>query len=363
MADARLLLTDDERHQGLVTLAKVHIPRANPDRAAHRWRRTLVEDSGFLALLGAEVDGQMAGAVGLLRRTICLGAADIDVAVVRSLGVLPDLRGRGVATALCDLAAEVARDAGIPLLVANAPIDFFARRGFQKVHDPHQVFIELARARSLSPRIDRLRPASLADVPRLTELYAAHFAHYLGAPRRGAEDIRRRLSARLPDQAPMLMISETGDIRGYFWPNAGGWPPRPDELLALDAEAARDLAQYHAHRSGVFGGQDPMRWVVPADAPTVAAIAEVLPVRAEVDGAETTGPLARVTDAAALLAAMEPELATRSAGPRPDCASLEAAVLAQLVFSRRSPGQLGLAGAGWDDYFPMRSAWLPDLAG
>ncbi|MBI5834913.1 MAG: GNAT family N-acetyltransferase [Armatimonadetes bacterium] len=362
-AEPLVLLTDEERDQGLMVLARVFVPHAKPERVASRWRRMLLEDPGFLALLGVRVDGEMAGAVCLLRRQVCLGEAQVDVAVVRSLGVLPDLRRQGVATALCDLAAETSRTAGVPLLVVNAPTGFFGGRGFVKVHDPHQVLIEMPAARSLVPRIDRIRPAALADVPLLTELYLRHFAGYLGAPRRDQGEIRRRLLERLPDQAPMLMVDEAGQVRGYFWPGGGGWPPRPAELLALDAEAARDLAQYHAHRSGVWGGVEPMRWVVPADAPTVAAIAAVLPVRAETDAADDTGPMARVTDAQALLAAMEPELAARSGEPRPDFAAASDAVLAQLVFGRRSPAELGLDGAAWAAYFPVRPAWMPELAG
>lgn len=119
----------DIRRAGLADLKAVTaIEKACFDK--ERYPRQLLEfmlsEKDFTTLLA--VDGRPIGSVTLYLR-------DGDGQIV-SLGVLPEHRGRGVATALMDVAEDLAREGGaervvLQVSVVNVPaMNFYLHRGY-----------------------------------------------------------------------------------------------------------------------------------------------------------------------------------------------------------------------------------------
>lgn len=92
------------------------------------WRD--VEPTAHASLV-AEVDGEVAGHVGLSPSWVDARRALVDVWVLSPLSVRPDLQGRGIGTRLVEAAIGTAREAGTPVLFLEGSPDYYGRRGFE----------------------------------------------------------------------------------------------------------------------------------------------------------------------------------------------------------------------------------------
>ncbi len=356
-----VITSDEDVEELFVAVARVWWPHADPRRAARRLRWRWGQTADHLAYLGQAGGEGMLGGAQLQRRALRFGPARVEVALLRQLVVDADHRDQGLEQALCERAAEVAAEAGCPLLLVRLRPGWSAESGFVRIHDPLVVGWPMEQGRALPPRPERVRPVGLHDLAEFEALWTEYFAPHLGASWDDAADLRGKLNGLLPLNPPVFALDEAGAVRGCFVPGAG-WPRGPQAVVALDAEAIRDLRAFHAHRTGAWGATEELRWVVPADSPTVAA-AQELGATVEREDDPTTGPAARLTDRARLLADLEPLFTERAGDLRPDFAQASDADLCQLAFAYRPPADLGLNDPAWAACFPPATAWLGDLVG
>jgi GNAT superfamily N-acetyltransferase len=108
------------------------------DKPVDLFERYLAEQSaGERAVLVADVDGQFAGYVTVLWRSSYPPFADADIPEISDMNVLPDLRRRGIATALMDEAERLVSERsdvaglGVGLYADYGPAQqMYVKRGY-----------------------------------------------------------------------------------------------------------------------------------------------------------------------------------------------------------------------------------------
>jgi putative acetyltransferase len=124
------------------------------DQVAAIWV-DLEREGLVLGSLVAEVDGAVAGHVGLSPAWLDTRRELLDVWLLSPLGVLPDHQGDGLGTRLVEAAAVAAAAGGAPMLFVEGSPTWYGSRGF-----------EPARPLGLLPPTDRV-PGPAFQVVRL----------------------------------------------------------------------------------------------------------------------------------------------------------------------------------------------------
>jgi len=120
-------------------------PRNHPTDWTTQW---LVDDWGIFAAYAAQ--RRIGGAIGVARASdVGMFVGRADIAVVWDLRVVPDARGRGVASALVGAieewaSARGARILGVETQNVNVPAcQFYSRRGFALERIDDRVYVDL----------------------------------------------------------------------------------------------------------------------------------------------------------------------------------------------------------------------------
>jgi GNAT superfamily N-acetyltransferase len=130
--------------------AEFDTPTPGPAVLADRLRSLLADERTFAVLAGSPSE---AVALVTLRPNVWY---DVPVALLDELYVVPELRGRGIGTAVLDLVVTTARARGVELVEINVDDDdidakrFYERHGFSAV-DPDSGEGASYYARELAP--------------------------------------------------------------------------------------------------------------------------------------------------------------------------------------------------------------------
>jgi predicted N-acetyltransferase YhbS len=123
---------------------------------------------------GAFLDGRCAGSYQLDIRQLRLGAALLSVGCIGTVVTHPELRNRGIASALMWDAVAYAREQRLALLLLTGIPNFYHRFGFATVADRCEQQIALSAIRSLPRSSCVVREARRDDAEALLALYRRH---------------------------------------------------------------------------------------------------------------------------------------------------------------------------------------------
>lgn len=188
--------------------------------------------------LVADVDGALAGKLSVWELGQWFGERRVPMGGVAGVAVLPEFRGRGVASKLLAAAISEMRDRG-DLISSLFPMNhtLYRRAGWQSagrypVHD-----IPARALQDLPPpsRPVDIRPATIADVPQLREVHEAMSRREQGNLWFGPEFAVQRLGPRADGASDAYVTMIGGDISGFIAIEKK--EPRDDaEFYSLDVE-------------------------------------------------------------------------------------------------------------------------------
>jgi predicted acetyltransferase len=227
-------------------------------------------------------DGSVVGGLGILRLGQWYGGAVVPLAGIGAVGITPEWRGRGAATALLRATLAELRNAGLPLAALYpSTLPVYRKAGFERAAQNTTYDIPLA---ILDPRPPlAIVPAAPAD-PDIRTLYAR-----AASARNGALDrnpfIWHKAFAPFGQEAHAYRFVRDGATEGYV---ICAQEARTDPLTILDwaclTRAAMQtlLAFLAAHRAMLAtarlrgGPQEPLLHLLPEPRATVARRLELL---------------------------------------------------------------------------------------
>lgn len=227
-------------------LVEIHF-RAFPDPRPEepRRRRFVANPLGSLAdAWVAEDDGVVLGHAFAFSLGAWFGGRRVPVTGIASVGVAPEARGRGVATALLARVHEVARARGDALCILHAFRDaFYVRHGYGKAGGYRRLRIAPASVPRGWAALGVVRAARAEDRPAIEAVYARSLGRRTGAVERPPG----LWTDRFADPTLAYLVAEAGGVCGYVAfelvqaePHASV-SARVDEIVADDPEAERAL--------------------------------------------------------------------------------------------------------------------------
>ncbi|HEX7306318.1 GNAT family N-acetyltransferase [Lentzea sp.] len=250
--------------------------------------------------LVAELDGQVAGVLGIGEYAQFYGGAAVPMGGIGGVAVDGATRGRGVANALLDASLNLMREHGQALSVLYATVPALYRgRGWERAGVLERVELPMDRLLSVPRPTERIpsRPARESDLSALHECYleVARTVDGMADRRPPRFDVAEVLEMDL-----VSVLPGPGGLRGYLTAQrepGGGDLGRLKvfDLVALDAEAQLTLLASLASWAGTLEAVD-LRITDPA---TLGLLAST-PLRYSV---QTATWMLRVVDLPAAVAA------------------------------------------------------------
>jgi predicted acetyltransferase len=228
------------------------VPEGGPDRY-HGWRAHV-----------AEVDGRLAGHLRVHDHRQFFGGRAVPMGGVAGVAVDPYARGRGVATALLDVAISDMREHGqcLSALYASAP-PLYRGRGWEQTGTFQRMSLPLDLLGALPrPAVRReIRPAGKDDLPALHDAYLAVASTIDGMLDRSTEPFNpeRVLELDIVDLVP----GHDGVLGYLAAERPDGDTLRVHDLIAADQDTARTLLRQLASWAGQLT-QVSLRLVDPA---------------------------------------------------------------------------------------------------
>lgn len=235
--------------------------------------------AGFRVIRAA---GQAIGGLGLLPMGQFFGGARLPMAGITAVGIAPEWRGRGAASALLRATLAELRAAGTPLAALYpSTLPVYRKAGFERAATNTTYELPLT---DLSGRAPLEAVPSAADHPDLAAVYARHIAGRNGALDRHPF-IWHRACHPYGRDAALYRFVRDGATEGYISYSQDG---RGEPLIVHDwACLSRDamitmLAFLAGHRAMVgsarlFGApQEPLLQLLPEPRATIARRLELL---------------------------------------------------------------------------------------
>ena len=258
-----------------------------PPDAMRYWAEGIGADN-FRAIRAA---GQPLGGLGLLQMGQWYGGRRVPLAGITAVGIAPEVRGRGAASALLRAALQELQAAGTPIAALYpSTLPVYRKAGFERAATNMTYEVPLA-VLDTRPSLD-IVPAT-PDDPDLGAIYERHAAGRTGALDRHPFIWHRALQPYGRD-AQLYRFVRAGATEGYVSYSLGG---RDEPLLlhdwaCLTRDAAATLLAFLAgHRAMVatarfFGSpQEPLLHLLPEPRATVARRLELLLRIVDVPGA------------------------------------------------------------------------------
>lgn len=158
-------------------------------------------------VLGAIVSGELVSMLHMLPRKMRFGERTAEVCFVAGVATRPDMRRRGICSALFGRAFDIMRDRGFDCTVLQPfSAAFYERFGYRAFIKRQSVLIAGCQAQREAPRE--------YDTKKLVELYAEFIDGYDGAAYRDAEYFKGFIEEFSAPEA-RLVQTENGCCAGY----------------------------------------------------------------------------------------------------------------------------------------------------
>ncbi len=199
----------------------------------------------------AELDGRLAGHLRVLDYRQFFGGRAVPMGGLASVAVDPYARGRGVATALLDVAIADMREHGqcVSALYASAP-PLYRGRGWEQTGGNPRLTLPLDLLAALPRPAEHreIRPAGKADLPALHDAYLAVASTIDGMLDRATEPFDPEHVLELDI---VSLVSGVEGVLGYLTAERpDGDTLRVYDLVAADLDTARTLLRQLASWAG-----------------------------------------------------------------------------------------------------------------
>ncbi|GHH54757.1 GNAT family N-acetyltransferase [Lentzea cavernae] len=210
--------------------------------------------------LVAEIDGRVAGMLGIGSYAQFYGGAAVPMGGIGGVAVDGAYRGRGVANALLDAALHTMREHGQPLSVLYATVPtLYRKRGWERAGVFEWVELPMARLLSVPRPAEQIpsRPAWESDLPALHECYlqVARTIDGMADRRPPRIDVAKVLEMDL-----VSVLPGPNGLRGYLTaqrePGGDMGRLKVYDLVGVDVEAQLNLLASLASWTGTLEAVD-----------------------------------------------------------------------------------------------------------
>lgn len=231
------------------------------------------------------------------------GRSALNVVGIALVCTAKNYRERAFASAVIKDTLTIVAEQGAHLVLVDSPIsDYFQKFGFSPVWAKYTLQASSASASRLEQPL-QIRVATPSDLPMMARLYE----HYWGArvtAERHAEVWRWRMNNGRGDA--LVMFNKKEAVQGYIWHLADDFSAKNEIVASTPASIMTALA--YSGRRWQSSGYENIIWSVPPDDVIIPYAQQMLPISLSASFSPSSGWLARVIDAHAMVQTLLPEI-------------------------------------------------------
>jgi ribosomal protein S18 acetylase RimI-like enzyme len=292
------LLEDWEKICSLIAHGMAQGDVRRYEQLLHERRVVLLQKPGFM-LDNVRV-GVIQGHIVVVGRvehcTLYYGHTTVRAARILDVVTHPEARRHGHASAIIRELLTMLAEQRQHIALLRDPQTFYTRYGFNPVWPAYHFQFDGRHLRSSLSRA--IRPAVVADLPMIADLYHRHWERRITVQRSPSWWVWRWQNR----VRPFVIVTPNNEIEGYLWPPE--IETEAPEVLVDTYEAALTLVQSAAHEVP----HQPITWPLPPDDALIAYAELFAPVTLSAVYEPKSGWMARLINAAALVHTVLPEI-------------------------------------------------------